>query len=99
MGSFQVLTGREHPRQSHPCDGGAKFDLHVIFTNPSGTRSTLEAAVEMARDLGARITVLVAHVVPYPLPLAEPSVSIDFIERTLESMASGPRVETSISVF
>jgi len=41
----------------------------------------------MARGLGARITLLVAQVVPYPLPLAAPDVPAEFTERMLESIA------------
>ena len=41
----------------------------------------------MARGLGIRITLLVARVVPYPLPLAEPDVPVEFTEHLLESLA------------
>jgi hypothetical protein len=40
----------------------------------------------MANGLGARITVLVAQVVPYPLPLAAPPVPVEFTKRLMESV-------------
>ena len=41
----------------------------------------------MAHGLGARITLMVAQVVPYPLPLADPPVPAEFTEHLLKSIA------------
>ena len=41
----------------------------------------------MARGLSAHITVLAAHVVPYPLPLSAPDVPLEFTARMLQSIA------------
>jgi hypothetical protein len=99
MGAVQILTGREVPREHRSSGNGARFDLHVIFTNLRGTRATIEAAVRLARDLGARITVLVAQVVPYPLPLDEPPVALEFTARALRGILSPLDVETSVAVY
>ncbi len=50
----------------------------------------------MARDLHARITLIVAQVVPYPLPLADPDVPVQFTERVLESLAVE---DTTIEIY
>ena len=50
----------------------------------------------MARGLGARITLMVAQVVPYPLPLAAPDVPVEFTERMLESLAVE---DTAIEIY
>lgn len=50
----------------------------------------------MARGLGARITVMMAQVVPYPLPLAEPDVPVEFTERLLQSIAVE---DTAIEIY
>ena len=50
----------------------------------------------MARGLGARITLMVAQVVPYPLPLAAPDVPVEFTERLLESIAPG---DTTVEIY
>jgi len=70
----------------------------VIFTDMPSTKAALSAAASMARGLGARITILVAQVVPYPLPLDEPAVPIEFTERQLERMASEQEEETAVEI-
>lgn len=65
-----------------------KLDLKVIFTDLPKTAAALAAARAMARGLGARITLMVAQVVPYPLPLAAPDVPVEFSERLLEPLAA-----------
>ena len=59
----------------------------VIFTDLPKTAAALGKARSMARGLGARITLTVAQVVPYPLPLAVPDVPLEFTERLLEPLA------------
>ena len=66
---------------------GHRLDLQVIFTDLPKTAAALGKARSMARGLGARITLTVAQVVPYPLPLAVPDVPLEFTERLLEPLA------------
>ena len=66
---------------------GRKLDLQVIFTDLPKTAAALATARSLARGLGARITLMVAQVVPYPLPLAAPDVPVEFTERALEFLA------------
>jgi len=80
----------KHGSQHAPPDvseSSRKLDLQVIFTDLPKTAAALATARTMARGLGARITLMVARVVPYPLPLAEPDVPVEFTERLLESLA------------
>jgi len=74
---------------AEPCvpASGGKLDLKVIFTDLPKTTAALAAARIMARGLGAHITLMVARVVPYPLPLATPDVPLEFTERMLEHLA------------
>ena len=65
-----------------------QLDLKVIFTDLRNTTAALATARHMARGLGARITLMVAQVVPYPLPLADPDVPIEFTAGVLESIAA-----------
>lgn len=69
------------------CEGDRKLDLQVIFTDLPKTAAAVAAARTMARGLDARITLMVAQVVPYPLALAEPSIPVEFTERALEPLA------------
>jgi hypothetical protein len=79
-----------------PADGGGNLDLKVIFTDLPRTAAALQAARDMASGLGARITVLVAQVVPYPLPLAAPPVPVEFTRKLLESVATGENTNVEI---
>lgn len=65
-----------------------KLDLQVVFTDLPKTAAALATARAMARGLRVRITLIVAQVVPYPLPLADPDVPVEFTEHALESIAA-----------
>jgi len=71
---------------AEPSGDGRRLDLKVIFTDLPNTAKALATAQTMARGLGARITLMVAQVVPYPLPLASPDVPVEFTERMLQSI-------------
>ena len=80
----------KHGAQPAPPDlreSDRKLDLKVVFTDLPKTAAALAAARTMARGLSARITLMVAQVVPYPLPLTAPDVSVEFTERMLEPLA------------
>jgi hypothetical protein len=77
----------------------ANLELHVIFTGLKETEASLDAAGRLARDLGGRLTLLVAEVVPYPLALDCPPVSSGFMETLLSQLASRQDVDTSVKVF
>ena len=81
------ITHGSSPAPPDVSENGRKLDLQVIFTDLPRTAAALETARVMARGLGARITLMVARVVPYPLPLTAPDVQVEFTERTLESIA------------
>lgn len=76
-------------------DGG-KLDLKVIFTDLPRTAAALETARAMASGLSARITVLVAQVVPYPLPLGAPPVPVEFTRRLMESVPADENTTVEI---
>ncbi len=81
-------------------ESGRKLDLQVIFTDLPKTAAALAAARTMARGLDACITLMVAQVVPYPLPLAEPDVPVEFTERALESLGNqGDAEDTTIEIY
>jgi hypothetical protein len=52
-----------------------------------------------AGDLGARITLLVPQVVPFPLSLSVPDVDTAFLERSMAEIASGYEMEVDVSVL
>ena len=77
----------------------ANLDLYVIFNGLKGAKLALESASALARDLGARITLLVAQVVPYPVPLDQPPVSAGFSERIFAELIRETEAEASVRVY
>lgn len=78
---------------------GSTLNVSVIFTSVKATLAALREAGNLASNLGGRITLIVPQIVPYPLPLTSPPVSVDFNERRLKVIASGCRVETRVSTY
>jgi hypothetical protein len=78
---------------------GSKLDISVVFTAVDATLAALKEAGNLAGSLGARITLIVPQIVPYPLPLTSPPVLVDFNERRLRVIASNCRVETRVSIY
>ncbi|MCU1336258.1 MAG: hypothetical protein JWO19_1839 [Bryobacterales bacterium] len=95
------LKYQDHaPEALYPADSGRKLDVKVIFTDLRRTAVALTAARNLARTLSARITLMVTQVVPYPLPLADPPVSVEFTERLIESMTEGcDDADTTIEIY
>ena len=79
-----------------PCANSSGLRLHVIYTGPETTRASLKGAGVLARDLGAKLELLVARVVPYPLPLDNPPASNSFTETSLNALAAGCGVELEV---
>ncbi len=67
--------------QSPGSASGGGFQVTVVFTTRPGTQAALRMAGAFAKDLGARIRLVVAHEVPFHFPLDKPPVSLDFLER------------------
>jgi hypothetical protein len=76
-----------------------KLNIAVIFTSREATLAALKEAGTLASSLGARITLLVPQVVPYPLPLESSPILIDFNEKRFRLMASESPVETSVQIY
>jgi hypothetical protein len=74
--------------------------LEVVVVD-TGIRETLEGlriAAELAAGLAARIRILIAEVVPYPLPLDASPVANGRYLRRLRTVAEGCRVDTLLDV-
>jgi hypothetical protein len=95
----QTSVRCDQPAERVSSGESPNLDIHVIFTNVADTQATLKAAGKLARDLRARVTILAAQVVPYPLPIESPPVPIEFTERTLRLLASEQDVEATVKVY
>jgi hypothetical protein len=84
---------------SPPRTEGPKLRVHVIYTSPETTQASLEIASLLAHDLGATLELLVARVVPYPLPLNSPTTPTSFTEEFLRALASECGVDVDVKVL
>lgn len=62
------------------------LEVNVIFTGVESTAMALKAAESFARELGAGIRLRAGLVVPVQLPLDQPLVSVEFLERSLRAL-------------
>ena len=97
VASFKIAGARFIASAARKRD--SNLQLHVIFTGLKETEASLGAAGQLARDLGGRLTLLVAEVVPYPLPLDCPPVPAEFTEKVLSQLAGKQEVETRVQVY
>jgi len=75
------------------------LDVTVVFTSGHETVAALKRAAALAESLGARITLIVPQIVPYPLPLTSPPVSVEFQERRFREIAAASPVEIHVQLF
>ena len=76
-----------------------KLNISVVFTSVEATLAALKEAGELANSLGARLTLLVPQVVPYPRPLESPPVLLEFSENRFQGLASQSPVETTVQIY
>ncbi|HEY7334985.1 MAG TPA: hypothetical protein VH639_08885 [Bryobacteraceae bacterium] len=76
-----------------------KLNVFVVFTSIEATLAALKTAGNLAVRLDARIMLLAPQVVPYPLPLNNPPVSLEWNKRRLRLIAGQSQVETTLHVY
>jgi hypothetical protein len=81
-----------------PVGESNSLEVVVLHTTTKATLRSLRTAAELAAGLGARIRLLVLEVVPYPLEIEEPRVSLDFTQRRFRTVVSEARVDTLIDI-
>jgi hypothetical protein len=90
----RVLSGPEDVAEGSP-----RLNIDVVFTSIDATLAALKKAAALANRLGARITLLVPQIVPYPLPLESPPVLLEWNERRFRVIAEECPVETSVHIY
>jgi hypothetical protein len=88
-----------HPVRVEAEDRKATPNISVIFTSAAPTLNALKRAGALATRYGARITLLVPQVVPFPLPLENPPVLIDWDEQRFQAIAGESPVGTTVQIF
>jgi len=94
-----VTPGGSRPFLPEISKSPAGLNIDVIFTSIETTLAALRQAGTLAHKLGARITLVVPQVVPYPLPVTSPPVLLDWNERRFRVIAEGSPVETSVRLY
>ncbi len=78
-GRHDVLTGIY--------DTDHKLNISVVFTSIESTLAALKEAGRLADNLNASIILPAPQIVPYPSPLADPPVLMDFNEKPFTVIA------------
>lgn len=88
------IIGKEHSVEAIRRDvespgigAESHVSVFVVFTSTRLTLNALEKAGELANNLGAKIVVVAAQIVPFPLQLDQPPVPFEFVIRQFETMA------------
>jgi hypothetical protein len=76
-----------------------RLNIDVVFTSVEATLTALRKAGNLANRLGARITLLVPQVVPFPRPLESPPVLLEWNERRFRVIAEQSPVETRVQLY
>ena len=88
-----------HPEEVEDSRPGARLDVTVIFTSTPATVAALRRAAELAARLEARILLVVPQLVPFPLPLHQPPVPVEFNEARLREIAAASSMPTAVRIY
>jgi len=99
--AIEKLLAPQVGRPTRPIgeEADQKLNVAVVFTSVESTLAALKEAGTLANSLGARITLVVPQVVPYPLPLESPPILVEFNENRFRVIASESPVETNVQVY
>ncbi|HET9216567.1 MAG TPA: hypothetical protein VFR18_06285 [Terriglobia bacterium] len=76
-----------------------KLKVHVVFTNAAETLHALKCAASLCASLPAAITLLLPLTVPYPLPLEESPVALDFICRRISELVGAVGATSGFTAY
>jgi hypothetical protein len=79
--------------------GESRLNISVVFTSEPETLRALKTAASLAASLGGRITLVVPEVVSYQLPLNEPPVKQEWMEKRFSEFVSRTPVETAVRFY
>ena len=78
---------------------GRELEITVIFTSTEATLAAIDRVGVLLSGLGGRISLVDAEIVPYPLPLDNPPVALDFTERRLVAIANQSMFDVTVSMY
>ena len=77
---------------------GGPLQVFVPYASPELAQQALDAAAALAGSLGAQAVLVAVHVVSPLLPLDEPNVSREFLEKKLESVAERSALPARVEI-
>lgn len=84
---------------SHGADQDeGKLEIGVLFTSAKATLAAIESASALMKGLDGRLSLIAAQTVPYPLPLDQPPVCLEFDKQRLLEVAAHSPVEISVQL-
>ncbi len=96
---FTAVPSARTPAQKARSGAENQLNICVLFTSIEGTVAALRTAGTLAARLRGHITLVVAEVVPFHLPLNKPAVVHEWNERRFRVLAAGCPVETSVRFY
>ena len=75
-----------------------QLEINVVFTSADSTHQAMNTAAGLAADLGARVRLIVPQIVPYPMPLDNPPVPVEFSAEKFSQIAADVGVETEVDI-
>lgn len=91
------LAALQRPAFLYPDE--QQLEVKVLFTGEAQTKAALQSAAHLAGRLNARLSLLVLHVVPRPLPPDCPAVSMEFLAQRLRELAASVEAEVQVQVY
>jgi hypothetical protein len=80
-------------------DDPGRLGLRILFTDYAETLTALKAAAALSKDFRPHFTVLIPLLVPYPLPLDDPPVSLNFLCRRIGDLAAAVTSQIEAHVY
>lgn len=94
-----LLTSSGFPPNSGAAEREASgLSITVVFTTIPATLMALQRGGELARQLDARIRVVVPHIVPYPLPIDRAPVDPEIKIRCFRAISVDAAIEIQIDL-
>ena len=81
---LDVLASRGSWERLRP---SPELAVYVPYTTSELTRAALTAVAAFTGNLGAHVLLVAVQIVPFPLPLNRPPVSLSFVEQKLRAAA------------
>ena len=81
-----------------PAPYSPELNVVIPYKNPHLTRAALKYAASLADDLNVRIRLIDVHVVPWGVPLDEPTVDPKYLTRRIRGLALESTLPVSAEV-